>query len=223
MKKLTGVITGIILVVCGIVYALGILGICDINISLDGWWTLFIILPCLNGLVKSKDKFGNLIGILIGILLLLAARDVLEYSVLWVVVPVIVIMLGIKIIVKSVSSSDSSANGNIEKDVKEHTAVFSETVVDYAGEEINAAKIGAVFGGVKCNLINAEITKKSQIDVLCAFGGAEIVVPENVNIKNNVFCLFGGMSDKRAVTAANADDLTLTVNGFCIFGGVDIK
>lgn len=223
MKKLTGIVTGTILIVCGIVYALGILGIGNINVSLDGWWTLFIILPCLNGLAASKDKFGNLIGLLIGVLLFLASRDVFDYSVLWVIVPVIIIMLGIKMIMKSVSSSEGLANGNIENDTKEHTAVFTETIVDYTGEEIAAAKIGAVFGGVKCNLTNAAITPKSHIDVLCAFGGAEIIVPENVNIKNNVFCLFGGISDKRVVTGTNTENPTLTVNGFCIFGGVDIK
>ena len=55
------------------------------------------------------------------------------------------------------------------------------------------------------------------------FGGAEIIVPNNVNVKINTFCLFGGISDKRIVKPDSENNVTLTVNGCCIFGGADIK
>ena len=48
-------------------------------------------------------------------------------------------------------------------------------------------------------------------------------MPQNVNVKNNTFCLFGGISDKREIVAEDTDKVTLTINGFCIFGGADIK
>lgn len=102
MKNLTRIIIGAILIACGVVYILGAFGIADINISLDGWWTLFIIIPCLNGLFTSKDKFGSFIGFAVGVLLLFAAQDVFEYDMVWkIIVPFIIIMLGIKLIVKS--------------------------------------------------------------------------------------------------------------------------
>lgn len=47
-------------------------------------------------------------------------------------------------------------------------------------------------------------------------------MPENVEIKINAFCLFGGISDKRN-NPGGAKTASVTVNGFCIFGGADIK
>lgn len=222
MKKLTGIIIGAILIACGVIYALSAFGIADINVSLDGWWTFFIIIPCLNGLFTSKDKLGNFIGLAVGVLLLLAAQGVFEYNMIWkIIVPTIIIMLGIKLIVKSTLPQNKIEN--TEKCQKENMAAFSEQIFEYDDEEITVAKIGAVFGGAKCNLTNAKIKEGSQLDVLCVFGGTDIIVPENVNVKINTFCLFGGISDKRAVKSADKDNVTLNINGFCLFGGADIK
>lgn len=222
MKNLTRIIIGIILVVCGAVYILGAFGIAEVDISLDGWWTLFIIIPCLNGLFTSKDKFGNFIGLAVGVFLLLAAQDVFDYDMVWkIIVPIIIIMLGIKLIVKSTSPQKKIVN--VEKGQKKCVAAFNSQTFDYGDEEIAIAKIGAIFGGAKCNLTDAKIKDGSRLDLLCAFGGADIIVPENVNVKVNAFCLFGGISDKRVVTDTNKDNITLNINGFCIFGGADIK
>ena len=219
---MTGIIIGEILIACGVIYILGAYGIADVNISLDGWWAFFIIIPCLNGLFTSKDKFGNFIGLIVGVLLLLAAQNVFEYDMIWkIIVPFIIIMLGIKLIVKSTSPRKKIDDS--EKGQKENLAAFGAHSFVFAVEEITVAKIGAVFGGAKCNLTDAKIKDGSQLDLFCAFGGADIIVPENVNVKVYTFCLFGGISDKRVIKPVDKDGVTLKINGFCIFGGADIK
>ena len=224
MKKITGIIIGAVLIACGVVYILDIFGIADINFSFDGWWALFIIVPCFSGLFTNKEKFGNLLGLTCGILLLLAAQDVFDYEMVWkTVVPIIIILLGIKLIMKSTSVQKKIDNTHTEKGQKECMAAFSSQTIDFTDEEITVAKIGAVFGGAKCNLTDAKIKDGSQLDLFCAFGGADIIVPENVNVKVNTFCLFGGISDKRTIKSVDKDGVTLTINGFCIFGGADIK
>lgn len=224
MKKLTGIIIGAVLIACGVVYILDIFGIADINFSFDGWWALFIIVPCFSGLFTNKEKFGNLLGLTCGILLLLAAQDVFDYEMVWkTIVPVIIILLGIKLIVKSTSVQKKIDNTHTKKGQKECMAAFSSQTIDFADEEITVAKIGAVFGGAKCNLTDAKIKDGSQLDLFCAFGGADIIVPENVIVKVNTFCLFGGISDKRIIKDTNKDNVTLNINGFCLFGGADIK
>lgn len=222
MKKTAGLVTGLFLIACGVIYILGVFGIADISFSLDGWWTLFIIIPCVNGLLTGEDKLGSLVGIFIGVALLLGARDVYEYDKAWkMILPVIIIVLGIKLVAKTFAPQKDASRTEGER--KERLAAFGSQAVDYSDEEITVAKIGAVFGGTKCNLKNAKISDGSRIDLLCAFGGADILVPENVNIKINVFSLFGGISDKRAVKDNCEDNVTLIINGFCIFGGADIK
>ena len=223
MKKLTGIVLGALLVAAGVIYILGAFGIGDINISLDGWWTLFIIIPCFEGVITNKDKTGNIIGLLVGIMLLLASRDVFEYDMIWkLIVPVIIIAIGIKMIGKATRQKGKEED-HAPKSEKKYISAFDSKTIDYSGEEVTVSKIAAIFGGVKCNLTDAKITNGSRVDLMCAFGGADIFVPEDVNIKVNAFCLFGGISDKRAIRRVTEDSVTLNINGFCIFGGADIK
>lgn len=226
MKRKIGIIIGVLLIGCGLLYiALDIFGIDDIHVSLDGWWTLFIIIPCLCGLFTDHDKLGSIFGLSVGVLLLLAARGVFSYSVVWkAIVPLILVLAGIKLITYSVSSKKASPKPTqVNENENGVTAVFNEQSADYTGEEVTTAKVNAVFGGATCNLRNANVANNSKLELLCVFGGAEILVPEHVIVKNNVFCLFGGISDKRSVKPASEESVTVYVNGFCIFGGADIK
>lgn len=54
MKKLNGIVWGIVLVAAGILLGLNAFGITDIDIFFDGWWTLFIIVPCAVGLITDR-------------------------------------------------------------------------------------------------------------------------------------------------------------------------
>ena len=61
MKKFGNVLWGIVLIIIGLIIGGNALGIVNINIFFDGWWTLFIIIPCFIGLFKDDEKTGNLI------------------------------------------------------------------------------------------------------------------------------------------------------------------
>lgn len=116
MKKITGIALGALLVAVGILYGLSALDVIKINISLDGWWTLFIIVPGIYGLFTSKDKLGNAAVLLIGIYLLLAARNIISYGVIWkLIIPTAIIMFGLKMIAKSLKGDSGSVNNSDEK------------------------------------------------------------------------------------------------------------
>lgn len=222
MKKTTGIVLGALLIACGVIYALDAFGIANISFSLDGWWTLFIIVPCLDGLLSGRDILGNLIGICVGVLLLLAAQGVFAYSVVWkLLVPMVIVVLGIKMIMKSVGTP-GEREPIPEGSTGEVSAVFCEENADFSDNTLTLAKIRALFGGSECNLRNANIVDGCQIDLVCAFGGVDILLPDNVIVKKNCFCLFGGISDKRAVKEGESS-VTVYLNGFCAFGGAEIK
>lgn len=212
MKKILGIATGIILVACGIVYSLDILGICEISVSFDGWWTLFIIVPSLCGLFdKKSDKTTSFFGLCVGILLLLAARGVLEYSVACkLIIPILLVMIGIKMVIKF-----TFGKKKFEQKSKEYK--------DGDENAQNSIKIGAFFGGTKTVLDRAQIEQHGNVNLACVFGGATLYVPKDVNVKINSFSLFGGISDKRDNCECENDAPTLIINGFCLFGGADIK
>ena len=94
MKKAGNVFWGILLIAAGVILGLNKLDILEINIFFDGWWTLFIIVPCAIGLFTEREKMGNLIGMLIGVCLLLCCRDILSFDMLWeLLVPTIIVIL----------------------------------------------------------------------------------------------------------------------------------
>ena len=95
-------IWGIIFIIIGLVLGVNALGIAKIDIFFDGWWTLFIIIPCLVGLFKDKDKTGSIIGILIGVVLLLSTQGILDFEIAWkLALPTILILIGLSIILKN--------------------------------------------------------------------------------------------------------------------------
>jgi len=227
MKRSGNIIWGIVLIVLGLILAINSLGIADINLFFDGWWTLFIILPCGAGVITSRDKTGNLIGLCIGILLLLCCQDIIGIDVIFkLIVPIIVIIIGIKLIINGTESKMSKEafskiqNGNCN--TKNGFASFSKQVLNYSGEKFEGAELNAIFGGIECDLRNAVFEEDCAINVSAIFGGVDIFVPNYVEVKVNSTSLFGGISNKKKKNAKESI-VTLYINGTCLFGGVDIK
>lgn len=91
-KKVSLLLWGIVLIALGLLFALNALDILSVNLFFDGWWTLFIIIPCAVSLFTSRDKTGNIVGILIGVFLLLCCQGILRFSILWkLLVPAIIV------------------------------------------------------------------------------------------------------------------------------------
>lgn len=225
MKKFKKVIWGVVLIAVGVMFALNALEITNIDIFFDGWWTLFIIVPCTVGLFTERDKTGNIVGILIGICLLLCCQEVMDFSMLWkLLIPVIIVIAGIKMIYTAFFNNKANeiiveikANGG---ETKSGNAIFSGYDMNYDGQVFEGAELSAIFGGVECDLRNAIIEKDCAIKMTAIFGGIDILVPQNVNVKVNSSCIFGGVSNK---TKAKTDAPTIYISGTCMFGGVDIK
>lgn len=99
MKKISKVLWGIALISVGVIFALNAFGITDIQLFFDGWWTLFIIVPCFIGIFSDREKTGNIIGLTIGVFLLLCCQNVLGFDMLWkLAVPAIIVIIGLKLI-----------------------------------------------------------------------------------------------------------------------------
>lgn len=225
MKKINRIIWGIVLVAAGVTFALNALNITNIDVFFDGWWTLFIIVPCAAGLFTEREKTGNIIGLAVGVFLLLCCQDVLSFSMLWkLLVPAVIVIIGLKMVFTGIFGNKANEiiaklkeNGN---DPKVGFAAFSGCNLNYDGEVFEGAELSAVFGGVKCDLRNAVIEKDCAIQVSAIFGGVDILVPDHINVKVSSNCIFGGISNK---TAVHREAPTIYISGTCMFGGVEIK
>ena len=227
MKKFGNVLWGIVLIVVGLIIGGNALGITNINIFFDGWWTLFIIVPCFIGLFKENEKTGNVIGLLIGIALFLGCQDIINFDLIWkLALPTILVVIGLLIIFKD------TLGGKVNEEIKKlndkrngantYCATITGQKVKFDKELFTGADLTAVFGGVECDLRNAIIESDVVINASSIFGGIDILAPSNVKVKTKSTSIFGGVENK-SNTNGEENTHTIYVNGTAIFGGVEIK
>ena len=225
MFKTSNLLWGIVLITIGVIFGLNALEITNINLFFNGWWTLFIIVPSFIDLFKEKDKTGNIIGLIIGIVLLLGCNNIIDFNLIWkLIVPIALIIIGISFIFKD------TINNKIKKEMKklnknnenEYYATFGGQDLNFQNEEFSGCNLNAVFGGIECDLQDSIIKKDSIINASAIFGGITIIVPNNINVKIISTPIFGGVSDERKNNNKESK-VTLYINATCIFGGIEIK
>lgn len=218
MKKISTVIVGIVFIIVGVIVGLNSFGITNINMFFDGWWTLFIIIPAINGLVTDEEKTGSIIWLIIGITLLLGCQDLISFDILWkLTLPVILVFIGLSIMFNNNGKKISK-----NTDDNEYCACFSGQTIKFDGKDFKGTKVNAIFGGITIDLTNAKVKDGAVIDATAVFGGVTILIPEDLKVEIKSTSVFGGVSDKTK-NKEKKDKITLHVNGCSIFGGVDIK
>ena len=114
-KPWGSVLAGVAAIAFGVVMLLKAFGI-DVEIFFDGWWTLFILVPCTVSLFTEKDKIGPLVGIAIGVCLLLAAQGVFPWNIVWkLLAGVALIGIGLSAVFKR-KPRDGDSEATIEQD-----------------------------------------------------------------------------------------------------------
>ena len=160
MKNLKSILWGVILIIVGLLLGLKAMNVISFDIFFDGWWTLFIIIPCFIGLITEREKTGNLIGLLIGIALLFACLDVIDFDILWkLILPIIIIIIGLSLVFKNTIKKEVSEKiNNLNKELNEEEGVFaafSSQDIKIDKENFKGTNLNAVFGGIKLDLREA--------------------------------------------------------------------
>ena len=231
MKQIKPIIWGVAIIALGLIFGLNALGLFNIDIFFDGWWTLFIIVPSVISLFTEKDKLASLGFLTAGIILLLAAQDVFSYDVAWkVILAVLLVIAGLGLIIKSTFRNQNDKE--VEKKVREaekdgktmdsQMAIFSGSDRVYKDETFQGSNLVAIFGGAKLNLKNAKFNKDTVIKAFTLFGGIDIIVPDDVKVKLKSGFIFGGFSDDRK-NATEKGKYTIYIDAAGGFGGVSIK
>lgn len=227
--KLTNVIWGILFIIVGLGIAGNVMNLWEFSIFFPGWWTLFIIIPCALGIIREGFNLGNATGLVIGVLLLLQTRyDLIDFNIWKLTIPVILVLIGAKLLFQGVTRNridtghmlyGEGANGNAPKGG--YSAIFSSNNI-YENEIFRGTNLDAIFGGIKLDLREAIIESDIEINATAVFGGIDIYLPENVNLKVRDVPIFGGVSQKRSKNVIPGAPVVY-LNSTCMFGGIDIK
>lgn len=217
MKRSSTIIIGILFIIAGGIIGLNSFGITNINVFFDGWWTLLIIIPAVNGIISDADKLGSTIWLIVGLLLLLACQNIITFDLIWkLLLPLGLIFIGLSIMIGDKSKKESKVKGN------EFCACFSGQNIKFDDQEFKGCEVNAIFGGVTLDFRNANIKDDSVIEAAAIFGGITILVPEDLKVEVKSTSIFGGVNNKTKYNKKKSKT-TIYVNGCSIFGGVEIK
>lgn len=228
MKQSFKIFLGLALIAAGVLWALTLLGVLTFDFSTKGWWTLFIIVPCIFGLFTDRDKVGPCIGIAVGVLLFLAARDVISWNIMWqLALAAMIIGFGLKLLFfKNICQSQGNCElKTISRDGKEIRRIetsFGKQEISFRGEKFEGADVHTSFGALILDFRGAEIAQDAFVDLNVGFAGATIIVPEGLAVQLAVSSGFGGVKDDRRNKVGTGSPL-LTITGNVGFGGVEIK
>ena len=227
MEKLNRILWGLVFIVLGIVIALNALDIINFNIFFNGWWTFIIIIPCFIGLFDGtkEGKLGNIIGVLVGVVLLLVAQGLLRFDIVFkLFIPAVLVIIGLYLLFGNVFRSKvtdklrelKKESGNGEA----ICATFSEQFVTKNDEKFENATVDAVFGSVVLDLSKAKIKDEAVITASAIFGGIDIIVPKDVEVKIKSTPIFGGVSNTTKTKDAKK---VIYIDALALFGSVEVK
>ena len=227
MKQSFKIFIGLALIAAGLLWVLNLVGVLNFDFSTRGWWTLFIIVPCVFGLFTDRDKVGPCMGIGWGVLLLLAVREVITWDMMWQIgLALMIIGFGIKILFfKGCQNHGVCEQKSISRDGKDIRRIetsFGKQDISFAGERFEGADVQTSFGGLSLNLKGADIADQAFIDLNVGFAGVSIIVPEGLAVQISVNSGFGGVSDKRFQKVGTGTPL-LIITGKVGFGGVEVR
>lgn len=98
----SNILWGVLFILVGLGFFGQVFGIWNLGFNLfDGWWTLIIIVPCCISLINRGPKKINMIGLVVGILLLLDQVNMIRgISVFNLFIPIILVVFGLSFFIK---------------------------------------------------------------------------------------------------------------------------
>lgn len=225
-------VLGGIAILVGAIFLFKNLGYFDFNIAryLFNWYS-WIILAGIITLAKNngKDQVGYVLLAIGGAFLLMDLNIIpgFDLRTWW---PLILVAVGVSYILKGQNSTIPNGvtpDGGI--DFINDTNVFSGGEYHINSDNFKGGKITNIFGGGEYNLTRSKLseTSDSVLDVFVMFGGIELIVPPEWEVKSDVTAIFGGFSNKKrsfqSDTALSTGKKILYIKGFVMFGGGEIK
>lgn len=216
---ITRIFTGLLVIVIGTALLLSNLNVVQVGDIVRDWWPLVIVM--VGVIVFINDRAAYLWALLImafGVVFqlnILNVIDVSPWQLLW---PAIIIAVGVSII-----GSRATAGKKLSKtDRHDVTAILSGSEQKNNSQNYLGGRITAVMGGVTVDLRKAIIEKEATLDLFAFWGSIEIIVPEDIIVKNQLSNILGGTEDKTAPTKLKQAP-TLQIIGDVIMSSVEIK
>ncbi|MET0511854.1 MAG: DUF5668 domain-containing protein [Thermoleophilaceae bacterium] len=215
---------GLVVVTLGVLFLLDSAGVLDADHAIDRWWPLLVVAAGIFTLAERPPSVGRgslLTGI--GAVLLLFTTDLLDESAWDYVWPAVLVLIGLAIVIRW--QGHLIPRGATDDGVIRATAVFGGSKLVSTAQQFRGAWLTAVFGGATLDLCGAQLCPEgASVNATVAFGGIDVLVPDDWRISVRSTPIFGGVEDKRDHSRPVATDTpTLHIDAVTLFGGIKIK
>lgn len=212
---------GLLLIVFGLGFLLHETDVWNFYGILSLWWpVVFIIVGFIQLINFSYSRGIGLIFITVGSLLLANQFFDIGIENFW---PIIMIVVGLIFLFSQFRFGPSRHT----EDTVNVLSLFSGAEIICQSQDFKGGHVSAVFGGAEINLQNIKLSQEGPVlDLLAAFGGVTLIVPEHIHVQVSGIPILGGWDNKTRRRSSNdnvKDAPILRINCLTAFGGVEIK
>jgi predicted membrane protein len=196
---------------------------------LFSWQILLIVVGCVVLVMSQFKNWGGLIMILVGCIFFVKDYIILSYDITRFIWPAVFTVVGLALIFGKRQESTMKDRRVLPpstsvEDYIDSSVIFSGENRVVVSKQFKGGKCVAIFGGADFNMIQADFQDRIEFDATCIFGGIELIVPANWDVRLDIHTIMGGVEDKRPIELlANNSDKIFVIKGTCIFGGIEIK
>jgi len=209
-KDISTIIIGLLFLAAGVAIGGSMLGYFDFRVSLDGWWTLFLIVPALLAIAQGGVNVGNIVLLAVGVILLLDQQRILPHNFSWrLIFPVILLAIGLQVLL-----------GDMFKPKGGRSSSYCGPTGPKADE--GSASSGPADGthGPGPKAFSSESTSKGSYKTASVlFGGQDIVYGQEIFSGASYTAVFGGLDINLKSVVLTED---VTINATAIFGGIEL-
>jgi len=214
-------IFGALVVLLGVLLLLDTTGLFETDSLLTYVPSLFVLVA-VYAVVASE--FRNVAGPVVVALVAggaqLVALGVVEFADLAPLWPVFVIVFGLSVVLARYRASVHT----VPEEYVSALAFFGGNEKRSTATSFAGADLTAVFGGTELDLRDARITDRpAQVSATALFGGVDVVVPRDWNVRIDAIPVFGAAEDDRPHRDEEHDEVDLVVTGFVAFGGISVS
>lgn len=222
---------GLLFIVLGLLVFGQILDFVQLGPLARSWWTLFIIVPGILGIIESGFQFWNIALVAVGAWLLAIDQHWIGPDAwLW-LLGALLILLGFKTLFNLPSHSigkigtEYYSNANFNQDnnsFPEYSAVFSSIRISNTSKSLKGGKASSVFGKITMDLREIELEGQTVFEVASVFGSMEILVPKNIPVQFEITPVFGTYHNAAAFTSPDGHSPCIIFRGASVFGTIEI-
>lgn len=227
------VFIGALLLIIGVLLTLDNIDVLDIDLPdyVLSWPAILLVIGLFLVTVRDKVGFGITLMVIGAIFMTDQVADYYEWDFdlrdifrLW---PLILVAIGASLIFKRKEIQEAQKKSDYgDMDFVDEMAVFGAAERVVQSHKFKGGKLTSIFGGTDLNLLNAKLDHgKNILDVFVLFGGCDLRVPADMNVKVEATAIFGAFADERKVSIKNEenDGHELIIKGLVLFGGGEVK